>query len=238
MDYAAQRRAEGRKLLDQQACALRADHPHLSIATELSDLDPAHTLARLGESASLLVTGNRGRGGFTGMLLGSVSRKLAVHTPCPLVVVRGERTDRADNRVVLGVGRKHSQAAVRHAFEAAARQGATLQVVRAYYPSVDFSGVAAVLTLDEGHAESDQVEAEKEARAVIEPWIADFPDVAVEFRAVEGNAVPVLIDAARDARLLVVARHRRHGLLPVGAGYVVDGVLAHSPTPVAVVPDR
>ena len=65
---------------------------------------------------------------------------------------------------------------------------------------------------------------------------AEFPDVPVSVDVVSGNAVPTLIDAARGARLLVVGAHRHHGPLSVGAGYVVQGLLAHSQTPVGVVP--
>jgi nucleotide-binding universal stress UspA family protein len=39
------------------------------------------------ERADLLVVGTRGHGGFTGMLLGSVSSALAHHSPVPLVIV-------------------------------------------------------------------------------------------------------------------------------------------------------
>lgn len=46
--------------------------------------------ARLIEAASeaeLLVVGTRGHGGFTGLLLGSVSQECAHHSPCPIVIV-------------------------------------------------------------------------------------------------------------------------------------------------------
>ncbi|RBY81176.1 universal stress protein [Blastococcus sp. TF02-09] len=49
---------------------------------------PAQALMQAAENASLLVMGPRGRGGFSGLLLGSVSDKLVHHAPCPVTVVR------------------------------------------------------------------------------------------------------------------------------------------------------
>ena len=49
---------------------------------------PADTLMTAAEGATMLVVGHRGRGGFAGLRLGSVSQAIAHHSPCPLVIVR------------------------------------------------------------------------------------------------------------------------------------------------------
>jgi nucleotide-binding universal stress UspA family protein len=48
----------------------------------------ARALIDRAQGADLLVVGSRGRGGFTGLLLGSVSQQCVQHAPCPVVVVR------------------------------------------------------------------------------------------------------------------------------------------------------
>ncbi len=40
------------------------------------------------QAADLIVIGSRGRGGFAGLLLGSVSQHLAEHARCPVVIIR------------------------------------------------------------------------------------------------------------------------------------------------------
>ncbi len=46
------------------------------------------TLLDAARDAALLVVGNRGRGGFRGLLLGSVSHQIAQHASCPVVIIR------------------------------------------------------------------------------------------------------------------------------------------------------
>jgi len=49
---------------------------------------PAEMLLDAASGAELLVVGSRGRGGFAGLLLGSVSQTCAHHANCPVVIVR------------------------------------------------------------------------------------------------------------------------------------------------------
>ena len=49
--------------------------------------DPAKVLVEMAKGADLLVVGSRGRGGFVGLLLGSVSRYCTMHAPCPVCVI-------------------------------------------------------------------------------------------------------------------------------------------------------
>ena len=230
--YVERARAEGNALLETVAENLRAEFPGLVVNAELSDLAPASALAALGAQSELLVTGTRGRGGFEGMLLGSVTHGLAAHGDCPLTVVRGPVSEDGLNEVVVGFGADpvEARSAAAYALAVAQRHGASLRAVRAWRP---FEGHRGTADFSAAHEEERQ-----EIEGLLEPLRALYPDVDTKITVAEGNPVPILIEAARRTRLLVIGAHRRHGPFSVGAGYVIDGVLAHSPTPVAVVPAR
>lgn len=48
---------------------------------------PAHALIEQSKRSAMLVLGSRGRGGFAGLLLGSVSAACAQHAHCPVLIV-------------------------------------------------------------------------------------------------------------------------------------------------------
>ncbi|HEY1974885.1 MAG TPA: universal stress protein [Pseudonocardia sp.] len=65
-------------------------HPGaLSVHAEVIRGHATEVLMAEAEGAELLVVGSRGRGEFSGMVLGSVSQFLVTHARCPVVVMRG-----------------------------------------------------------------------------------------------------------------------------------------------------
>jgi nucleotide-binding universal stress UspA family protein len=62
--------------------------PGLPCEGEVVEGLPAEVLVREAKDASMIVVGNRGRGGFEGLLLGSVSQQVVHHAHCPVLVVR------------------------------------------------------------------------------------------------------------------------------------------------------
>ncbi|WP_350275831.1 universal stress protein [Kribbella sp. HUAS MG21] len=81
-------RNEARLLVAESVAGAAADHPDVQWTTELVTGSPAQALVRRAEFADLLVVGSRGRGGFTGLLLGSVSQSALHHAPSPIAIVR------------------------------------------------------------------------------------------------------------------------------------------------------
>lgn len=55
----------------------------------------AHALIKESQDAEMLVVGSRGHGGFTGLLLGSVSAECAEHAKCPVLVMHDTKTKAA-----------------------------------------------------------------------------------------------------------------------------------------------
>lgn len=80
-------RRTAEQLVDSELAELGGETSGIDIERAVVEGAPAPALLEAAEGAALLVVGSRGRGGFTGLLLGSVSQQCAHHAPCPLVIV-------------------------------------------------------------------------------------------------------------------------------------------------------
>jgi nucleotide-binding universal stress UspA family protein len=74
-------------ILDGAVTRVQQAHPGLQCEGLVVEGLPAGVLVEESETATLVVVGNRGRGGFKSLLLGSVSQQVVHHASCPVVVV-------------------------------------------------------------------------------------------------------------------------------------------------------
>jgi nucleotide-binding universal stress UspA family protein len=81
-------REQAELVVQEAVAAVRRLQPNVPCQGEAMEGQPAELLVQEAHDASLIVVGNRGRGGFASLLLGSVSQQVVHHAPCPVLVVR------------------------------------------------------------------------------------------------------------------------------------------------------
>jgi nucleotide-binding universal stress UspA family protein len=87
LDWSAVK-AEEERLLAEALAGYQERYPDVTVTKLLVCDRPARALVETSESAQLVVLGSRGRGGFTGMLLGSVSNAVVQSVRIPVIVAR------------------------------------------------------------------------------------------------------------------------------------------------------
>lgn len=219
MPVGAGLQAQADRTLAEAAAAAEATVAGLAVRTSLLVGDPAVRLVAAGRDAELLVVGNRGLGGFSGLLLGSVSSSVVAHAACSTVVVRGDAHSRGP--VMVGVDEAGvSRTAVDAAFGAAERAGVGVVAVHAYRSP----GPDAVL--------------ETAARDVLEHELAvareKYPDVPVTTRLGTRSPVRELVEASEGAQLAVVGASGSGGFAPFMIGSTSIALIRHARCPVLV----
>ncbi|MGD9999019.1 MAG: universal stress protein, partial [Ilumatobacteraceae bacterium] len=116
-----------------------AEHAEVLVERGPADFALLHAARRLRPAA--LVVGKRGLGAVTARLLGSVSRRLAEHAPCPVIIVPPEPAGTA-GPIVIGVdGSVNGAAAMRWAVNVAQATGASITVVHGFNsPRTELAG--------------------------------------------------------------------------------------------------
>jgi nucleotide-binding universal stress UspA family protein len=194
-------------------------------------------LLREAEGADLLVVGSRGRGGFKGLLVGSVSQHCATHAVSPVAVVRPDAgLDGGD--VVVGVdGSDGAQAALEFAVKEAHVRGARLVVAHAWW--VEHPSSPDDVLIFASFNREDYV---TRSRELIDDMLAKA-HAAVGHRAVEVIVQPLedapargLVALADDASVLVVGTRGRGGFKSLLLGSVSQQCLHHARGVVIVVP--
>ncbi len=80
---------QGHEVLAERMAGWQEQYPDVHVRRRIVCDRPARWLIDESRRAQLVVVGSRGRGGITGMLLGSVSTAVAESASAPVIVVRG-----------------------------------------------------------------------------------------------------------------------------------------------------
>ncbi|MEU0005593.1 universal stress protein [Streptomyces sp. NPDC006314] len=212
--------------------------PHIEVTREVTVGEPLIVLEIESRTASLLVVGSRGLGAFGSLLLGSTAAHLAAYGRCPVLVVRGR--ENPCGPLLLAVdGSPAGEPAVEFAFAEAALRGADLVALHVWNTWSEPASEGPVDPLNVV-ADAERLR-EQEQRALDEtlsPWQRSRPLVSVERRLVHSRIRPALIEASRDAQLVVVGTRGRGGFKGLVLGSVSQALLHHAHCPVAVVRDE
>ncbi|MES5824829.1 universal stress protein [Streptomyces sp. RG80] len=216
-----------------------ARHPDLPVETLAREGGATKALLRESEGALLTVVGSRGLGGVTGLLLGSVSLHVAAHTRTPLLVVRGDHRCDDGREVLLGLAGDSDADTAAHAFQEAERLGAPLRVLHSWAHRHASPELPSLLpATSPGQREEARVDAAEEAvpRFSTAELEERYPAVAVEARTVRTSPAHALVEATRQAGLVVIGVHHHGGRLHPRLGPVAHTLLHRSHCPVLLVP--
>jgi nucleotide-binding universal stress UspA family protein len=232
-------RRDAEEILAEAADGIRARHPGLPVRTcAVPGYAPTAIIDASGD-AGLLVVGSRGRGGFTGLLLGSTSQRVLADARCPVVVVREAPSETRD-RILVGIDVDDpSDTVLEFAFDTTARHRSRLVVVSAWDEPWTTVYAAAVGTASGPARERERADRLKE---ILEPWRDKYPGVHVTTRLYSttayGTAGFCLVQASSAADLLVIGAVTSGGDRHANRlGPVAHTTVHHAHCPVAVVPD-
>lgn len=208
---------EAQSMLDQLAADLADRWPGLTTEVRQVAGGPGATLVEESRRAELVVVGSRGHGGFAGLLLGSVGSQVTAHAQSPVLVVRPtEGPIAVGGPVLVGVdGSELAEVAVGQAADEATRQQTKLVLVHVHPPGA-----------------TDAAEVLDTAAAAVR---GSHPGLTVTTRQLRAEKPDqALIDASRDAALMVVGSRGRGGFTGMLLGSVSQSLVQHAHCPVLV----
>lgn len=235
-DYKDMLEERAYRIVGEVADRVRAEYPDLQVETAVVEGHPADLLAEAAQDADQVVVGAQGAGAPALVkMLGGVSDYVVANAQGAVAVVPDRAEDRPGAPVVVGLDDSpQGHLAIARAFQAASLRGVPLIAITAW----DYGPYDAITGEIWTHSvkEMDQmmVEAGEELIATKQ---AEFPDVEVTVKAVRGRPETALIDASRDAGLVVIGSKGRGGFARLLLGSTSRHVLRESYCPVVVTRD-
>ncbi|WP_030690714.1 universal stress protein [Streptomyces globisporus] len=226
-------RERGRDLLIETASTIQERFPDLAVTRELSRQEPVAALRAAAGHRGTIVVGNRGLGGFSTLMLGSVGLGVAARAEAPVIVVRGD-SDRPESGSVTAAVHGASDVGwlLVAAAEADARK-ATLRLVNVWNVLTHIGSVATMLD------DLDEIARQRvhEIKALADRVRDFYPGLNVSHHVETGTSTPgILVEVTAHTDLLVMGReHRVLGAGP-SLGRVAHVLIHHGDCPVEIVP--
>jgi nucleotide-binding universal stress UspA family protein len=226
----------GRRLVDDAERLVGDVDPGIEVGTSVKGGSRVGVIVDAGEHASVIVLGHRSRSLASRVLTSSTTTGVAARAHCPVVSVPDNWVPGGNRgRVVVGIDESDaSHDAVDLAFGEARRRDAELVVLHAWrlptaYDDISYARVA----VDEWMRSAGE-----EMEKVLAPFREAYPDVEVEVALRHEYAGPALVEATKDADLIVVGR-RGHGA-PYGIylGSLARMLIREGHCPVEVAPQH
>ncbi|MEU8524074.1 MULTISPECIES: universal stress protein [Streptomyces] len=226
-------REAGRELLIETASTVQERFPDLSVTRELSRQEAVAGLRAAAGHRGTIVVGNRGLGGFSALMLGSVGLGVAARAEVPVIVVRGEGDRPESGSVTAAV---HGASDIGWLLVAAAEADARKAVLRLVSVWNVLTHVGSVATMLD---DLDEIARERvhEIKALADRVRDFYPGLNVSHHVETGTSTPgILVEATAHTDLLVMGReHRVLGAGP-SLGRVAHVLLHHAHCPVEIVP--
>ncbi len=224
-DYERDGHERARARMDELLARLREQYPGLDVEGEVVLGNPSYVLAQASKQAEMVVVGARGQSAPLHVrLLGGVSDAVAAHAHGPIAVISDEAHENPAGPVVVGVDDSPaSAAAIELAFDAAQVRGVPL---------------VAIHTWEAPPYRQDAYDFADHVTAMVDDVLAGpaeaHPKVTVDIQIARGRPHQALVDASKDAGLVVVGSRGRGGFAGLLLGSTSKHVLRESHAPVIV----
>ncbi|MFI2488979.1 universal stress protein [Promicromonospora kroppenstedtii] len=225
----------GRGIVNREVARARAAAPDLEIEPVLALGPRVAQLVTASSSGDLMVLGRETRRGAERLVARATTAEVVGRVDLPVTVVPARWQETRLGRIVVGIKTFTSAGELlSHALSTAAARHAAVRVVHA----VEVPDLAADLGVADAYADDSVAVATRLLEQVVGERSAAHPTVPVETAVLPGRPDEVLVAAAADADVLMVARHHRGMRHPARLGRVPRAILTVCDTPVEVLPLR
>lgn len=225
-------RQAGREVLARGETLAHRIEPHVDITTTLLIGSRPDAIVEKSHDADLIVVGGAPHDLMGGLWAGSTVTGVAARASCPVAVIPSENAEPGTHRVVVGLkSTQHVDQLLHAAFAVASQTGSELRIIHVWQLLSPYDNAVAERLPTPGW----EVEQGHAIEALLIDLRMAYPTVPVHVDLVHGQPGRALVEASREADVLVISRPV-HGGFVHHLGAAARAVLREAHCPVLVVP--